>query len=438
MNARCQSAFVLCGALLVSTASLALGQSETTNASSKPTSKPSVAGSIASPSPVPTGPTAVIDTSKGRITCRLFEKEAPLASANFIGLAEGTKEWTDPATGTKVVGKRFYDATSLRAPAVGIIGGDRIGNGQGSAGFTFSNEVVPTLNFDVPGRLAMVSRKPNESSSQFMITKDPLPGLNGKMTIFGQCDVKSVEVVRVVIHQILTTDGDSAAPIVISRISIVRGGQPMPRVEPDPPMTAVVPKPHARPAPAVPAPEPTGPLAVIDTNMGKLTCRLFTKEAPIATGVFIGLAEGTKDWTDNKTTIVMRGKPFYDGLTFHRVVPDFLIQGGDELGGAGGGGDPGFHYENEIVPGLEFDRPGRMSIANAGPGTNDSQFCIMEHAVRRLNGGYTIIGQCDDATVKTVAAITRVPRDTEDKPLAPVVIRHISIVRDEAAKHSNN
>ena len=167
-------------------------------------------------------------------------------------------------------------------------------------------------------------------------------------------------------------------------------------------------------------------------------CRLFTKEALIATGVFIGLAEGTKDWTDNKTTIVMRGKPFYDGLTFHRVIPDFLIQGGDELGGAGDGGDPGFHYENEIVPRLEFDRPGRMSIANAGPGTDDSQFCIMEHAVRRLNGGYTIIGQCDDATVKTVAVITRVPRDAKDKPLTPVVIRHISNVRDEEAKHSNN
>jgi peptidyl-prolyl cis-trans isomerase A (cyclophilin A) len=100
MYARRQSAFVLCGALLVSTASLALGQSGTTNPFSKPTSKPSVTQSSAAHSPVPTGPIAVIDTSKGRITCRLFEKEAPLASANFIGLVEGTKDWTDPATNT--------------------------------------------------------------------------------------------------------------------------------------------------------------------------------------------------------------------------------------------------------------------------------------------------------------------------------------------------
>src|SRR5271154_5368446 len=123
MYSRRQSAFFLCGALLVSTASLAPGQSGTTNAFSKPKLKPSVTRSTASPSLVPTGPTAVIDTSKGRITCRLFENEAPLASANFIGLVEGTKDWTDPATGTKVIGKRFYDATSLRAPGIGIIGG---------------------------------------------------------------------------------------------------------------------------------------------------------------------------------------------------------------------------------------------------------------------------------------------------------------------------
>jgi cyclophilin family peptidyl-prolyl cis-trans isomerase len=421
MHALRQSAHVLYGVLLVSIATLALGQTGITNPSS----------------PVPTGPTAVIDTSKGRVTCKLFDKEAPLTSANFIALVEGTKEWTDPSSGTKMTGKRFYDATSLRASSLGIVGGDRLGNGEGTAGFTIPDEIVPALTFDVPGRLAMVTRNPNEGSSQFMITKDPLTRSNGKMTIFGQCDAKSIDIAKEVVHQILSTDNDPAAPIVISRISIVRDGQPMPRVAPEPPLTAVIPKPHARLVPDVPAPEPTGPLAIIDTSMGKLTCRLFTKEAPIATGVFIGLAEGTLDWTNSTTKAVMHGKRFYDGLIFHRVIPDFLIQGGDELGGVGRS-NTGFHNDNEIVPGLGFDRPGRMGVPNAGPGTNGTQFDIMEHGVRRLSGSYTIIGQCDEATVKTVATMTRVPRDAKDRPLTPVVIRHISIVRDEATKPSSN
>jgi peptidyl-prolyl cis-trans isomerase A (cyclophilin A) len=173
---------------------------------------------------------------------------------------------------------------------------------------------------------------------------------------------------------------------------------------------------------------PTGPTVVIDTSMGRLTCKLFDKEAPITAANFIGLAEGTKDWTDPTTQQKVHGKRFYDGVTFHRVIPGFMIQGGDRLGN--GMGDAGFFFDQEIVPGLNFDVPGRLAMANAGPNTNGSQFFITEAAQPELDGKYNIFGQCDPHTVLMVATIARVDRDTQDKPRTPVVMTHVYIVRD--------
>ena len=153
---------------------------------------------------------------------------------------------------------------------------------------------------------------------------------------------------------------------------------------------------------------------------------LFSKEAPIAVANFIGLAKGTKAWTNPSTHAVMHGKKFYDGLSFRRVIPDFMIQNADLPGDPSGDGDIGFHFDNEIVPGLTFDRPGRLAYANAGPDTNASEFFITESPMSRLDGGYTIFGQCDEASVKVVEAIARVPRDEHNRPLTPVVIRHIT------------
>jgi peptidyl-prolyl cis-trans isomerase A (cyclophilin A) len=182
-----------------------------------------------------------------------------------------------------------------------------------------------------------------------------------------------------------------------------------------------------------PPPAPTGPTAVIDTSMGRLTCKLFDKEAPITTANFIGLAEGTKDWTDPQTLKKVRHQPFYTGTTFHRVIPGFMIQGGDRAGD--GTGDPGYYFEDEIDPSLEFDVPGRLAMANAGPGpdgkgTNGSQFFITEDAVPELNGKHTIFGQCDAHSVLLATSIAHVERDANDKPLTPVVIQHVTIVRD--------
>ena len=184
-------------------------------------------------------------------------------------------------------------------------------------------------------------------------------------------------------------------------------------------------------APAV----PTGPSVVIDTSMGRLTCQLFDKEAPVAAANFVGLASGTKDWIDPTTQKKVHGQPFYDGTTFHRVIPGFMIQGGDRLGT--GLGDAGYYFNNEVDPSLTFSVPGRLAMANAGlgpngTGTNGSQFFITEAAQPSLDGGYTIFGQCDEHTVLLVASIARVDRDANDKPLAPVTINKVYVLRNGA------
>lgn len=172
---------------------------------------------------------------------------------------------------------------------------------------------------------------------------------------------------------------------------------------------------------------PTGPTVVFDTSMGRMTCKLFSKEAPVTTANFVGLAEGTKDWTD-PVLGKMHGKRYYDGVTFHRVIPNFMVQAGDRTGG--GNGDAGYFFDNENLPSLLFDVPGRLAMANAGPNTNSSQFFITETAYPDLDGGYTIFGQCDAHSVLVAATIARVPRNAANKPDAPVTINKVSIVRD--------
>lgn len=167
------------------------------------------------------------------------------------------------------------------------------------------------------------------------------------------------------------------------------------------------------------------PVAVIETSMGNLTCVLFPKAAPIGTANFIGLARGTKPWKNPKTGKMMHGVPLYDNTTFHRVIPEFMIQGGDPAGT--GAGNIGFQFKNENWPALTFDQPGRLAYANAGPDTNGSQFFITEVPAPFLNGKYTIFGQCDAASVELVKKIARQPRNSQDKPLTPIVIKHIRI-----------
>jgi peptidyl-prolyl cis-trans isomerase A (cyclophilin A) len=174
------------------------------------------------------------------------------------------------------------------------------------------------------------------------------------------------------------------------------------------------------------APVPTGPTVLFDTSMGRMTCKLFEKEAPEAVANFVGLATGTKGWTDPTTKQPVQGKPFYDGTTFHRVIPEFMIQGGDPLGTGEGG--PGYEFKDEFDPNLNFDVPGRLAMANSGPDTNGSQFFVTETPQPHLDQHYTIFGQCDDPSVWVVKSIARVNRDSNDKPLDPVLLKKVTVI----------
>ncbi len=191
---------------------------------------------------------------------------------------------------------------------------------------------------------------------------------------------------------------------------------PPPAALPDSPGTVAAP------------PVPTGPTVVFDTSMGRMTCKLFTEQSPLATANFIGLAEGTKQFTDPATGKLTKGVHFYDGTTFHRVIPGFMIQGGDRRGD--GTGDAGYSFNNEDTANLVFDTPGRLAMANAGPNTNGTQFFITEVPYPDLNGKYTIFGQCDTHSVLISSTIARVDRDSQDKPITPVVLDKVTIVRE--------
>jgi peptidyl-prolyl cis-trans isomerase A (cyclophilin A) len=186
------------------------------------------------------------------------------------------------------------------------------------------------------------------------------------------------------------------------------------------------PLPDAPQATAAASIQPNGPTVVMDTSMGRITCQFFQKEAPKTVANFIALAQGTKDWTDPATKRVMHHKPLYDGTVFHRVIPEFMIQGGDPTGT--GMGDPGYSFADEFNPDLGFDVPGRLAMANSGPNTNGSQFFITEVPTPHLNMHHTIFGQCDEPSMNVVKTIARVQVGANDKPLVPVVLKKVTIV----------
>ncbi len=173
----------------------------------------------------------------------------------------------------------------------------------------------------------------------------------------------------------------------------------------------------------------TAPLvATIETTKGKFTCELYDKQAPNTVANFVGLARGVRPWQDPKTKQWVK-KPFYDGLIFHRVIPGFMIQGGDPLGV--GVGNPGYKFEDEIAPDLKFDRPALLAMANAGPATNGSQFFITEGTPSHLTGRHTIFGHCDPLSL--VTEIANVEKGPRDKPVTDVVMKKVTIARDKKA-----
>jgi peptidyl-prolyl cis-trans isomerase A (cyclophilin A) len=165
--------------------------------------------------------------------------------------------------------------------------------------------------------------------------------------------------------------------------------------------------------------------ATITTNPGDIRLELFPNHAPATVRNFVGLADGTGEWTNPRTGAKGEGD-LYDGTVFHRVIDNFMIQGGDPLGTGTGG--PGYRFKDEIHPELQFSRPYLLAMANAGPGTNGSQFFITVTETPWLNAKHTIFGEVADAESRAVVdAIAKTPVGAMDRPVADVVIERISV-----------
>ncbi len=169
--------------------------------------------------------------------------------------------------------------------------------------------------------------------------------------------------------------------------------------------------------------------ATIKTNMGDLIVELYWEKAPKTVANFVGLTEGTKEWTDPKTQEKVK-RPLYQGTIFHRVIPNFMIQGGDPLGNGTGG--PGYNFSDEFDPSLRHNAVGIMSMANAGPNTNGSQFFITEGPTPHLDNRHSVFGKVIE-NIDLVSKIARVARDRNDRPVENVTINEIVISRQMPA-----
>lgn len=163
-------------------------------------------------------------------------------------------------------------------------------------------------------------------------------------------------------------------------------------------------------------------IAVLETSKGTIEVSLYEKEAPVTVANFVDLATGKKEYIDPKSGQKKKSN-YYDGLIFHRVIPNFMIQGGDPLGTGTGG--PGYQFQDEFAPSLKFDGPGYLAMANSGPGTNGSQFFITVAATPWLNNRHTIFGKVTKGQ-DVVSAISEVPRDPMDRPNTPVTIKKLT------------
>jgi peptidyl-prolyl cis-trans isomerase A (cyclophilin A) len=172
--------------------------------------------------------------------------------------------------------------------------------------------------------------------------------------------------------------------------------------------------------------------AILETSKGRIDIKLYPDVAPVTVRNFVNLAEGTKPWRNPKNNRTLR-QPFYNGLTFHRVIPNFMIQGGCPMGNGMGG--PGYKFKDETTPEVTFEKEYVLAMANSGPGTNGSQFFITDKGSKPtyLNGRHTIFGEVV-AGREVVDAIANVPRGSNDRPNEPVIIKSVTVVRLNAGE----
>ena len=175
-----------------------------------------------------------------------------------------------------------------------------------------------------------------------------------------------------------------------------------------------------------------GTYAIFETDQGTFVCELFEKTTPITVKNFVELAEGTKEYTDPRSGEKKKGR-YYDGTIFHRLIPDFMIQGGDPTGTGAGG--PGYRFQNEASPSVKFDKEGRLAMANAGKNTNGSQFFITDVPVGLSEQDYTIFGQVVEGmdVVKKLARVPKLPKGPSNpegsKPVKAPVLQKVTIDR---------
>ena len=170
---------------------------------------------------------------------------------------------------------------------------------------------------------------------------------------------------------------------------------------------------------------PAGTYAIFETSQGNIVIKLLEKESPKTVENFVGLAEGAKEFTNEKTGKKEK-RPFYDGLVFHRVIPDFMIQGGCPHGSGMGG--PGYKFTDEFHPSLKHSKPGKLSMANSGPHTNGSQFFITVAPTPWLDNKHTIFGEVVEGQ-DVANKISTLPRDRNDRPNTAVTLNHVKIER---------
>ena len=168
-------------------------------------------------------------------------------------------------------------------------------------------------------------------------------------------------------------------------------------------------------------------MLIIETTLGTIKCELFHDKAPMTVDIIAGLAEGTREWTHPETGATMTGTPYYEGILFHRVIPDFMIQTGDPTGTGREG--PGFVFDDEFHEELRFDQPGRLAMANRGPNTNGGQIFITVVPTPHLDGRHTIFGQVVEGQ-EVADAISEVPAN-QNRPREDVSITRMTVVRGE-------
>ena len=162
--------------------------------------------------------------------------------------------------------------------------------------------------------------------------------------------------------------------------------------------------------------------ASFETSIGTFSCKLFADQCPMTVGNFVGLATGQTPWTDPQGNEVK--KPLYDGTVFHRVISNFMIQAGDPLGNGTGG--PGYRFADEIVSDLKHDKPGILSMANSGPGTNGSQFFVTEVPTPWLDGKHTVFGEVVEG-LEVIRKIAQSPTGANERPNPPITLQKVTI-----------